>query len=96
MEDILKLINQRHPLKKWSERKSIAMKAKSLEKIIKVLEFLTGNDVKSMMQSLLTNKHYSSFINSSKERKALKEIIKHLNKRIKPKNKHFYLWDKGF
>jgi hypothetical protein len=91
MEAILKLINRRHPLKKWSERKSMAMKAKSLENIMKILEFLTGNDVKSMMRSLLSNKHYNTFINSSKERKALKEIIKHLNKRIKPKNKHFYL-----
>ena len=44
-----------------------------------------------MMSELLNRQEYRSFLKRTRERKALKSIIKHLNKRTKPKNKHFYL-----
>jgi hypothetical protein len=83
----------RRPIR-WRNRISPESKIRVLTKILKILKFLSGNDIYFLFHDLF---RYSKtfqrkyFASVSRESKALKLIIKKLNVRIKPKNKHHYL-----
>jgi hypothetical protein len=90
MDEIMHIINNRRPFKKWSERRSSAMKSNSFRKIMNLLVFLTGNDIKGFLSTLFDHKDFQEETRT-KERTALELILEQLNKRIKPKKKHYFL-----
>ena len=55
MNKLLKIIIEERPLKLWSKR-ALDDKIRLNYKIIKVLNFISGNDLKSMLKDLFKNK----------------------------------------
>ena len=92
MNKLLKIIIEERPLKLWSER-AHDDKIRLNHKIIKILNFISGNDLKSMLKDLFKNKKLQ-LGRFSREYRTLKKIAPHFNDKIKPKQKHFFL--KGF
>ncbi len=93
MYKILDLISSLHPLKKWSERRDKFFrkhKVNFFRKILVILRFLSGNDLNTILKDFFRTKKYP-LGKPTRERCSLKKIIRHINERIKPKNKHFYL-----
>ena len=93
MNKLLSLINVILPPKKWSNRSPSFKKhlsEKFFKNVLTILKFLSGNDLKSMLKDLFKSRRFK-ITNLTRERKSLKRITQHLNERVKPKNKHFYL-----
>ena len=91
MQAILNLIENSQPLKKWSERSLLKNKLAFLRKVITILNFISGDDLNSMLKDFFRY-HFSIYLPSlTRERLALERIVKRLNVRIKPKNKHYFL-----
>ena len=80
--------NPKRLLKKWFLQKK-RHKRKVLKNIIELLTYISGNDLENFINSLLTKLSPKKVF--SKDRVALTNIIKHLNLRVKPKQKHYYL-----
>ena len=86
---IRKIRRQRHPLKQWNLRTSHDKK-KVLKKLIEILVFVSGDDLRNLLNSVLEEIDHNQNIRT-REHSALIGIISNLNLRIKPKCKHFYL-----
>jgi len=90
---IFQLIQSSTRPKRWRDR-SYKNRDNVLYKILKILKFLSGNDLYFMFYDLF---RYSKTFESkyiarvSRESYALKKIALKLNSRIKPKNKHHFL-----
>ena len=69
-----------------------------IRKIVKILRWISGNDLQRMMKDVLSSKKYR-FSKLTKESRTLNKIIPHLNSRIRQKHKHVFLKsfrDSGF
>ena len=98
MNSILEIIDQYQPLKRWRERNLKTNKTAMIRKIVKILRWISGNDLQRMMKDVLSSKKYR-FSKLTKESRTLNKIIPHLNSRIRQKHKHVFLKsfrDSGF
>ena len=91
---IFKAIRESATPKRWRSRSDERNKKKILFKILKILKFLSGNDIYYMFFDLFRlnrtyDKKYVATV--SRESFALRKISKKINSRIKPKNKHHFL-----
>jgi len=91
MQSILDIIENNPPLIRWRERTLLKNRKVFLKRVLNILKFLSGNELEHMLGDLFRY-HASIYLpDLTRESSALKKIIKHLNVRIKPKNKHFFL-----
>ena len=98
MNSILEIIEQFEPLIRWRERLHKRNKTSMIRKIVKLLRWISGNDLQRMMKDILSNKKYK-FSKLTKESRTLNKIIPHLNLRVRQKHKHVFLKsfrDSGF
>jgi hypothetical protein len=82
--------NEQFPMQ-WSNRRlNFSQKKKFFDKTIILLDFIAGGDLHSFLTDLFKNRklNLSEF---SRETIALKKLSYQLNKRVKPKNKHFFI-----
>jgi hypothetical protein len=90
MQALLDIVNNNQPPRRWRYRLSDTQKLAHLKKVIKIIRWASGNDLGRMLIDLFKYKsiYFATF---TRESKALKKILRKLNNRIKPKNKHYFL-----
>jgi hypothetical protein len=90
MNKIIDIINTTPPLKKWSERTLNENRMKVIHKIVKILKWAAGGELKRLIFSLMRVKKYR-FSKLTRESRALNKIIPHINERVRQKHKHCFL-----
>ena len=90
MNQIMEIIDQNQPLKKWSERRLKNNKVAFIHKIGKFLKWAAGVELRKMMFFLLRVKKYK-FSKLTRESRALNKIIPCINERVRRKHKHGFV-----
>jgi len=90
MNQIMEIITQNAPPKKWSERKFKKNKVAFIHKIVKILSWAAGGELRKMMFFLLRVKKYK-FSKLTRESRALNKIVPCINKRVRRKHKHCFV-----
>ena len=93
MNKILEITTSERVPKAWSDRGRQSDKNSLIRKIVQILNFISGNDLKNLLRDIsrYDSKKNLKIFKRTRESIVLKKLTPLINNRIKPKNKHFFL-----